>query len=416
MAGTANYQAGVEANQTVLSYQNEVTWGIAPAATPKWNMIRYLSDTLALTKTRQRPAEINLTREVSGGVTTTQQAGGTINYALSWGTFDDFFGSLCQGEWSHTPPFQIFSILTDLTITANGTGTLTLTSTLATKFSTVVVGQYLRLSGWVAAKFNSWFRVTVATATSITMVGIATATGTETSVTSNQVQISGSRLNNGTTFHSLFMQRKFDGKGYVRYGGCYVTRITLGASVGSFFTGAIDVIAQSEAFAGADASSGGPNLAPGGSVIDPVAGYVRMTYNGATNTIAANLDQLQLTLENTGAAPEFALGAVGVNPAQVAGANGILGGTFTASGTFRMYCKDFLLYNIFQAETAGDVQFFLQDSQKQSYCLSMQNVVFLAKINASGPGAALMVDVAFECNPDTVNGGTFQLDRFPIPN
>jgi Phage tail tube protein len=413
MAATLGYQAGVEANQTLLSYAPETTWGVKPGG--KWNTIRYTSDTLALTKTRQRPGEINITREVSQAVTTEQTAGGTINYALSWGTYDDFFGSLCQGEWSHTPPFQIFSILTDLTIASNGTGTLTLTSTLAAKFATILVGQYVRLSGWVNNNYNTWFRVTVNTGTSLTLVGIPVATTTETSLTSNQVQISGSSLANGTTFHSLFLQRKFDGKGFLRYGGCYVTRITLGANVGSFFTGAIDVVAQSEAFNAADGSTGGLNPAPAGTVVDPVAGYVRMTYNGTTNTIAGNLDQLQITLENTGAAPEFTLGP-SAGAAGAAGASGILGGTFQGSGSFRMYCKDFLLYNVFQAETAGDVQFYLQDAARQSYCLSFQNVVFLAKINATGPGAALMVDVTFECNPDTVNGGTFQLNRFPAPN
>jgi hypothetical protein len=416
MTATANYQAGVEANQTVLSYQNEVTWGTLPAATPKWNSIRYLSDTLALTKTRQRPSEINITREVSQGVTTTQIAGGTINYALSWGTYDDFFGSLCQGEWS--TPVRAFSFANDITLSSNGTATLHMTSTLAGKFAGLAVGQYVRLSGFANATYNSWFKVSVYTSDAdVSLLNtVAVATNTETSVLTGQVQVAGSRLNNGVTFHSLTMQRKFDGKGFIRWGGCYVTRITLGAAVGSFFTGAIDVVARQEGFAASDASTGGPNLAPGGSVIDPVAGYVKMTYAGTTNTIAANLDQLQITLENTGAAPEFALGAGTATTGGVAGASGILGGTFTGSGTFRMYCKDFLLYNIFQSEAPGDVQFYLQDALKQSYILSFQNVNFMAKINATGPGAALMVDVTFECNPDPVATGTFQMDRFPQPS
>ena len=110
MAATAGYQAGVEANQTQLSYGVEATWGTKPAV--QFQAIRYTSETLALTKTRQRPGEINITREVSQAVTTQQAAGGTINYALSWGTYDDFFASLMQNDW--TTPYVITSIGTDI--------------------------------------------------------------------------------------------------------------------------------------------------------------------------------------------------------------------------------------------------------------------------------------------------------------
>jgi hypothetical protein len=411
MVQTLFYQAGVEANQTQLSYANEATWGVKPGV--RFQAIRYTGDTLALTKTRQRPNEINISREVSQAVTTTQTAGGTINYAFSWGTYDDFLASLCQGEWSHTPPFKIFSILADITMTV-AAGVKTLSSTLAGKFTTIQVGQYVRLSGFNTVAYNTWFLVTANTGQSMTLVAPTIANGTETSVTTNQVQVSGSRLNNGTTFKSLFVQQKFTNVMWLRYGGCYVTRMTLGASVGAFFTGAIDVVAQSEVSATADGSVGGAVLAaPPGTVVDPVAGYVRMTYNNGTSTIAGNIDQLQMTMENTAAAPEFGLGATA---AGVAGAIGILGGTFTASGTMRLYCKDFVLYDAFQAEQAGDVQLYLQDSSRASYVIQLQNVVFLCKINATGPGAALMIDVTFECNPDPTVGGTFQIDRFPPPN
>ena len=66
MPATAGYQAGVETNQTRISYAVEATWGIAPAI--PFQAIRYMSDTLAETKTRQRPSEINITREASQAV------------------------------------------------------------------------------------------------------------------------------------------------------------------------------------------------------------------------------------------------------------------------------------------------------------------------------------------------------------
>src|SRR5450755_1746237 len=80
MPATAGYQAGLETNATQISYGVETTWGTAPAV--QFQAIRYTSETLAYAKTRQRPAEITGTREAAQGVTTQQQASGTINYAF----------------------------------------------------------------------------------------------------------------------------------------------------------------------------------------------------------------------------------------------------------------------------------------------------------------------------------------------
>jgi len=403
MPATAGYQAGVEANQTQLSYGNEVTWGARPLV--QFQAIRYTGDTLSLTKTRQRPNEINITREVSQAVTTQQQAGGTINYALSFGTFDDFFASLCQDDWS--PPLNLASIGADITMTSTGTTTQSLSSTLATKFTNVAVGQYIRVSGFTTTQYNTWWRVlTKADNSHITVTGNAVVATTETSAGAN-VLITGSTLVNGTTFKSLFIQQKFSSTKFLRYGGAYVTRITLGGAVGNFFSGAIDVLAQSEIAAAVEASTGATLPAPSGTVFDPVAGFVRLAYN--TGSVAGLIDQLSMTLENTGSQPEFSMGGS-------AGADGMLGGTFTGSGAFRLYCKDFTLYNQFQAELSADLQIYLQDGQKNSYVFSFQQVSLFCKINATGPGTAVMVDVTFEANPDPINTGTFQLDRHPPPN
>lgn len=403
MAATGQYQAGIESNQTQLSYGVETTWGSRPLV--QFQAIRYTSDTLALTKTRARPSEINILREVSQAITVSQQSGGTINFALSYGNYDDFFASCMQGDWSAQA--GVVSIGTDITMTSTGTATQTISSTLANKFANISVGQYIRVSGFTLAAYNTWWRVvTMPTLQSMTVTGNAVGANTETSAGTN-VKITGSRLNNGTTFKSLHIQQKFASNKFLRYGGSYVTRMTLGASVGNFFTGAIDIIAQSEVSTTAEASTGATLAAPSGPVIDPVGGFVRIAYNAGT--VTGLLDQMSMTLENTGAAPEFSLGGT-------AGADGMLGGTFTASGAFRMYCKDFTLYNFFETSFSADMQIYLKDSANNSYVLSFQQVTLFVKINATGPGTALFVDVTFEVNPDPTLGGTFQIDRHPPPN
>ena len=401
MAATAGYQAGVETNQTQLSYGVEDAWGQMPAVF--FQAIRYTSETLALTKTRQRPGEINITRQVSQAVTTQQAAGGTINYALSWGTYDDFFASLMQNDW--TTPYIITSIGTDITLTTNGAGFNQLTSTLAGKFTAVQIGQWIRLSGFpVHPSYNTWAQVVVKPDNQTVQLAWPWGAATETSSGTN-IQITGSTLNNGTLFKSLFIQQQFSPTKYLRYGGCYVTRVTLGASIGNFFTGAIDLIAQSEVQAAVNVSLTLP--APTSPVLDPISGWARITYPlSATTIFTSAIDQFSMTIENTGAAGEFSLGGA-------AGAIGVLGGTFTVSGSMRAYCADFNAYNQFQAEAPGTLVIVLQDKLKNSYVLSFQNVVLLCKIQVGGPGQAVYVQIDFEGNPNTVNGGTFQIDRHP---
>jgi hypothetical protein len=96
---TTGYQAGTESNSVVLSYIDEVTWGALPA-TPAFRRLRYTSETLGSQKARQRATEIDSARQAADMVTTSVSAGGTINGALSIGTYDDLWESLFCSQFT----------------------------------------------------------------------------------------------------------------------------------------------------------------------------------------------------------------------------------------------------------------------------------------------------------------------------
>ena len=98
MAATTNYQAGLETNDTIVSYAQELAWGVLPAVAFK--QIRFTGESLTGTKTRTRPTEINARGEVPGNITTQESAGGGLNFALSYGTFDDLLAAALNTEWS----------------------------------------------------------------------------------------------------------------------------------------------------------------------------------------------------------------------------------------------------------------------------------------------------------------------------
>ena len=414
MVATANYQAGVETNQTRISYALETSWGVKPAI--QFRAIRYMSDTLAETKTRQRPSEINITREASQAVTTQQTAGGTINYAMSYGVYDDFLQIVMQQDWQ---AFQVINSVGattgDITLTVTGTGAaaaVQLTSTTANKFANVAVGSWIKLYGFLlgsdtrttpptpGANSGFWYVLAKPNATTLSLAGPQrTYSATETP-NGTTAHLRCSSMMNSTVFKSMYMQQMLSSNMWLVYPGAYVTRLTLSGSVGNFFTGAIDIVAKDEDDQTADSGTGALIPAPGAIVMDPVSGFVGCFWNG--EPMVGSLDQMAITLENTTAAPEYALG----NKLSV----GILSGTFQATGTFRMYFNDFTNYNLFQNETSGVLSFIIQGNTGNAYAFTFPNAVLLQKMNAAGPGQPVYAEITFEGNPQA-GGGTCIIDR-----
>jgi hypothetical protein len=95
---TTGYAAGVETNSVILSYLLEATYGTAPTAAAQ--QLRMTGESLSSTKSRTRAPEIESTRQAADQVTTQVQAAGSIQGALSVGTYDDLFSSLFCSAWA----------------------------------------------------------------------------------------------------------------------------------------------------------------------------------------------------------------------------------------------------------------------------------------------------------------------------
>ena len=397
MPATANYQAGVETNATQISYAIETTWGVAPAV--PFQAIRYTSESLAETKTRQRPSEIVNAREATQGVTTQQQAAGTINYALSAQTFDDFMSVITQSDWGAT--IALAGIAGDIVLT-NTSGVITLSSTLTTKFTALVQGSWIRLLGFTNAQNNDWWYIAVKTSNQLmTLTGRNSATAVTETPAGTAAQIRSCTLRNGTTFKSVFLQQQFSSSLFLTYAGAYVSKMSVQGGIGNFMTGAIDLVAKQEVNGVTNSSTGAVVAAPTTRVMDPVNSWVAGLWN--EQVFSSSVDQFVLTMENTSAAPEFAMGSVA--------AVGMLGGTFMASGSFRAYFKDFSQYALFAAETSGRLSFILKDSVTgYSYAFTFLNAILLGKINAGGPGQPVYAEFDVEGGPGP-NSGTLVIDR-----
>lgn len=395
-AATSGYQAGTETNDTEISYAIETTWGTAPAVA--FQAIRYTSESMTQNRTRQRPSEITATREASQGVTTQNTASGTINFALQNSTHDEFFAMTLQNEWQAAQAINGAS--GDITMTVSG-GVVTLTSTTTAKFANISALQWIRILGFTATADNGWWFVSVkGSNASLTLTGPNSGTASTETPATTAAKVRASTIKNSTVFRSMFIQKKLSSTLYLTYPGAYPTQMTVTGALGAYGTGTINLSAKSETKATTNGSTGAVTAAPTGRVIDPVAGFVGIFWNEAA--IGAGIDRFTLTLDNAGGASEFAMGSTA--------AQGILGGTFTASATFRAYFKDFTEYNLYAAETQGRLAFIVKDPAGASYAFTLLAAVLSeSRIVAGGPGQPVYAEFTAEGGPS--GSGTLVIDR-----
>ena len=398
MPASTNFSAGTESNSVRLSYAPEVAWGTAPAVAFK--ALRMTGESLSGSKQRQRPGEINYDRQASAAITTQESAGGGINFALSYGTFDDLIAGVMGEDWFAAQ--NIVGIAGDITVTA---GTNKMTSTLGTKFAALVVGQWIRLSGFTASSGinNGFYRIGTKTSNSdVTLVG-GTPLVTETPAGTAAVVKSAGYLRNDLDLQSFFVEKTFGTGLFARYPGAFFNSMNLNGRVGQYMQGSFNLMAREEQKAVATASTGAIVAAPTGRVHDTVSNFEQLRLDDAT--LGAVVQGIDITLTNDGAAADYGIGS--------ASAQGMRSGMFTGTGRLDVLFRDFTLWDRFKTETGGRLSFRTKDNAGNGYVFTALNATIMnPRTGASGPNQAVASTFDIEMNPDPLTGKTFQIDRF----
>lgn len=401
------YAAGLDTSTTAMSYALESAWATLPAVA--FQGMRINSSSMKHVKTRTRPPEIRGDRQAAPGLTTQEAASGTIVFPVFYSQgsaasqFDDFMSCLFGGDWQAAT--TISSAAADIIGTVSG-GNFVLTAG-AGKWTGLRPAQLVKLLGFTNAVNNSWYRVLSVTSTVLTLVPQGFTPIAETPAgTTGKVYYS--NLQNGQFFKSIYFQERLDAAAtkFFRYPGSYPTKGALTLNLGQFFSASFDFSAQQELKALVDASTGAVVAAPNTKDYDPVGGFKGVYWNDTL--LSSAVDQLTLTFDNAGAAGQMGLGS--------ALAQGMLAGTFTASGSLRAYFKDYIMYDSFRAETPGVLSIRTGDQSGNSYSFTMPNTQLLMNngVTITGPNTSIMAVFDIEASPDTVSGCTVSVDRFPL--
>ena len=409
---STNFNAGIDSSNVVMRYGEEAIWDAVPAIA--FTEVRLTGESFSEQKTRTRPEEIKADGFVSHALTTQVQATGGLNFALSFGTYDDLLEGLLNGDF--TADLAIDAITVDIVVDATlAGGGIGFTSTLTDKFNTIVEGQWFRTSGWVSGGLavNGIYRaVRVVTGASPELEVSATAgdggtlAALDSEVSVGDEKFRGKMLRNGVVFHSYFFEKQLSPSLFLRYSGSYINDGNLTAQVGGFLEGTFNFLCASETSDSSTAGTGPANGAPAGRVIDTVAGFSNLEVNDVA--ISAVVQGISWTVTKNNARAQYGLGQ--------AEAQGMARGTIDVSGTMSVYFTDFVLYQLYKDETDQIISFRALDDQGEGYIFTLPGVTLMnPTVVAGGPDSDVVSEFALEGNGGSgdYDGVIMQIDSIP---
>lgn len=412
---SVGFNAGIDSSDVIVRYGEEVTWDAVPAVA--FQEVRLTGESFSEQKTRARPEEIKADGFVSHALTTQVQASGGLNFALSYGTYDDLLGGLLNSSFvdlaitsvTTTGIITAYDGVTTPLPTAGGTAAGFATND-ATLLDSVVAGSWLRVSGYGNAT-DGLFRVLAVDAANNEFEVSKTAGNGANIVDASassaaEVNIQGSNLRNGVAFRSFHFEKQLAAALFLVYSGSYISDGNLNAQVGGFLEGTFNFLSASEASGTGTAGTGGALAAPQGRAIDTVAGFSNLEQNDTP--IAAVVQGISWTVTKNNARAQYGLGQ--------ANAQGMARGTIDVSGTMSVYFTDFVLYDLYKAETDQLISFAALDNNGEGYVFTLPGATLMnPTVVAGGPDTDVVSEFELEGNGGTgvFDGVIMQIDKIP---
>lgn len=392
---STGFNAGIDSSNVVVSYAEEAVWATDPAIA--FQEVRLTGEGFSSTKSRTRPNEIRSDGQASHAITTQVEASGTLNFALSVGTYDDLLEGLLNGTWVDT---TIAGVAGDISAVAVGNKLVA----GASKWDGLVAGQWVKLAGFGPAANNGYHRVISITSTDLVFSSASVIV--DDTPANEDASVSGSILRNGTDIHTYYFQKQLAANLFFVYPGSYISSGSISASVGGFIEGSFEFLVESETKGTTDASTGTANTAPTGRVIDTVAGFSSLAVDDDAITEVAQSIEFTLTKDNARA--QYGLGSPN--------AQGMARGTISVAGSLSTYFGSFDLYDDYTNEVDRFISFRALDDQGTGYIFTIPAATLMnPSVVAGGPDTDVLAEFELEGNPalsGVYQGFTLQIDRF----
>lgn len=387
-------------NRTGLARVKEVTWGTTPAS-PALTPIRYTGETLDDGITTAKSKEIRSDRMVTDLILTDASISGDFNMELSYTSFDDFLESAFMSTW--TAAVAIVGVAGDISTTATG-----LTSATAGKFTTAVVGTYVRLTGFTNPLNNTTYLVTANTGLTATLSPSPASIETPAGVLAHVTH--GGMLRNGITEQSYTFVETFNDATTLTYRNFFGLRVkgfTFDLKTAAILTGKFSFIGKAASYTTTLFGGATFPAAPTTPVMNCVSNVQTILQNGAQIGAVGAVMSLSVNFDNQHR-PQKGLG--------VLGNAGVVASQLSCQLTASQYFESKAQADLFKASTAFAFSFTLADSANNGYTFTFPNCKYDSfKVNSSQLDSDVTAATTFQALLDPVTVCMVQLVRFAGP-
>lgn len=382
-----------DSSQTALRFLKEVTWGATPAAA--MTDLPFDSESLKQTTGTRTSNEIRADRQVKDITRIQVDSAGDINFTGQYAAHDELLAGVMMGAFAADISVAFTSVVT---IAADATGFTDSGNGFVA--AGIVVGQWLKFSGFADNTIDGFYRVVTVAAGTITTSPVPPAT----EVAGASVTIKGSLLTNGTTFTSFTLEKEFaDITEFLSYTGMVAGQLQLNIPSNEAMTGVVSFQGKSEVGAGATVGTGGPAAAPENDEFNSIDNIKDVRFDGAATTL--DLTEITLSLENN-LRPRPAIGNVG--PV------GMGLGRVNVSGTLKAYFETRTEMDLYRNFTAvNGLSWRTQDAAGNGYVFDLGKLrITDAQQVAGGNDQDVIAELSFEAYRDAASTFTVAVNRF----
>ena len=381
-----------DSSQTELSFLKEVTWGVTPAA--NFTELPFDSESLKQTTGTRTSNQIRKDRQVKDITRIQVDSAGDVNFTAQYAAHDELLAGVMMDAFAT----DISVAYTDaVTIAADATGFTDSGNGFVT--AGIVVGQWLKFSGFADSTIDGFYRVVTVAAGTITTSPVPPMTETAGAT----VTIKGSLLKNGTTFTSFTLEKQFaDITEFLSYPGMVAGQLQLNIPSNEAVTGVVSFQGKTEVGAGATVGTG-LDPAPTNDEFNSIDNIKDVRFDGAVSTL--DLTEITLSLQNN-LRPRPAIGNVG--PV------GMGLGRINVSGTLKAYFESRTEMELYRGFTAvSGLSWRTEDIAGNAYVFDLGKLKITdGQQVAGGNDQDVIAELSFEAYRDTASTFTVAINRF----
>lgn len=389
-------------NRAQVRYILESVFGTTPSSGNSTEL-RVTGESLDFAITTETSKEIRSDRQTTDQVHTGASASGGVDFELSYAEFDPLIEAVMQDTWAE---YGTDGTGASLSLSLNSdTGTITAGSapTGNDAFTSLEVGQWIKLTAPSDAADGAYLLIASRTTTDIVVDAATPIPGTGTRASVASCTITSSRLKNGVTQRSFTVEKEFaDVTQFFAFRGMTASELSLEFASGQILGGSISFMGKDSLRSGTTTLPGTPTASQTYDVMNAVSGVGEILEAGTALT-GQFIKSLSLSINN-GLREQDAIGTLG--------AVAIAAGTLNVSGNIELYLADATMYEKFRQNTATSLSFSAKDGDGNGYVFTLPKIKFSSmQVQAGGLDQDVMLSGGYQALMGAVEGKTLLIDR-----